>query len=59
MATSPTPDSAIRTPRREERVVTSRTPRAVETAQPVDQEALARVRQEELDEQWRNGGRFE
>jgi hypothetical protein len=38
---------------------TTPAPRA-EAAKPVvDQDALARIRQEELDEQWRNGGRYE
>lgn len=56
MATSPTPDSAIRIPRKDERVVTPRAPRTVEVAQPVDREALEQIRRAALDEEWRRAG---
>lgn len=36
-----------------------RTPRVVEAPARVDQEALERIRREELDEQWRRGGQYD
>jgi hypothetical protein len=36
-----------------------RTPRVVDAPARVDQEALERIRREELDEQWRRGGQYD
>lgn len=60
MAISPLPGSEHRVPKDERTASAPRASRTVETVQPaVDQETLARVRQEELDAQWRDAGRFE
>mgnify|MGYP003394054409 CR=1 FL=1 len=59
MATSPTPDSAIRPRREEQRDSTPRDSRTVKAVENVDPTTLARIRQDELDERWRLAGREE
>lgn len=59
MALSPMPGSENRVPKDERRTSSPRPERVVETAQPVDEDALAQARREDLDAQWRDAGRFE